>query len=376
VKRIGERIGQRPAAPVHEPDWIETEQSVVRGLGAELSRMVRRARRRWMLVLFATVGLTFGLTTFVAKKPAQYEARITLALLEGNMSRRQTFLPAADLRSYVVTVLMSGPRLLEIIEQKNWYPLRVRKGFQYALSELMEQTDVRVERNYFLYEEDDTPRSARIEIEVADSNPDRAYEIADAVASVIVETTVQQGRLSATRVAAEVKLVQKELRKRLATLSQREFTVSNEMLAATSRGDRGTMARLNVELSGLGKAIANVQLDLTTTSQAGTMEALSQEISEAGQDVTIRRVAEDKPSPAGSRGKILVIIGFVVFWAMLGIVILVVGAFDNRIHDINDLRRLGLPVAGHLPPFPGDHVGAFKSRGNASARVPLLKLWR
>jgi hypothetical protein len=61
---------------------------------------------------------------------------------------------------------------------------------------------------------------------------------------------------------------------------------------------------------------------------------------------------------------------------MLGVVILVVGAFDPRVHDVNDIRRLGLPVAGHLPSFPGDHVGAFKSRGNAAARVPLLKLWR
>jgi uncharacterized protein involved in exopolysaccharide biosynthesis len=279
-------------APISAPDWIDTEQSVVRGLGVELSRMVRRARRRWPLVLLATVLLTSGMTVFVAKKPAQFEARITLALMEGKMSRRQTFLPAADLRNYVVTVLMSGPRLLEIIEQKNWYPLRIKKGFQYALSELLEQTDVQVERNYFLYEEDDTPRSARIEIEVTDSKPDRAYEIADAVASVIVETTVEQGRLSATRVAAEVKLVQKELRKRLSTLTQREFMITAEIAAALRRSDQAAAARLNVEQAGVTAAMTNVQRDLTTSSQAGTMEALSQEISDAGQDVTIRRVAD------------------------------------------------------------------------------------
>ena len=28
---------------------------------------------------------------------------------------------------------------------------------------------------------------------------------------------------------------------------------------------------------------------------------------------------------------------------------LVVGSFDTRIHDIEDVRRLGLPVLGHVP---------------------------
>jgi hypothetical protein len=47
-----------------------------------------------------------------------------------------------------------------------------------------------------------------------------------------------------------------------------------------------------------------------------------------------------------------------------------VGAFDTRVHDREDVERIGLPVLGHLPPFPGDHVGSLRARGVRRPRVP------
>jgi hypothetical protein len=53
---------------------------------------------------------------------------------------------------------------------------------------------------------------------------------------------------------------------------------------------------------------------------------------------------------------------------------LFVGAFDSRIHDLDDVARLGIPVVGHVPRFPGDSVGSLRERGVKRRGVPLS--WR
>ena len=52
------------------------------------------------------------------------------------------------------------------------------------------------------------------------------------------------------------------------------------------------------------------------------------------------------------------------------------GAFDTSVHDTDDVARLGLPVLGHVPGFPGDHVGSLGARGALRARVPSFMRWR
>jgi hypothetical protein len=55
---------------------------------------------------------------------------------------------------------------------------------------------------------------------------------------------------------------------------------------------------------------------------------------------------------------------------------LVLGAFDSRVHDADDVIRLGLPVLGHVPGFAGDNVGSMRTRSAAPTRVPSFRRWR
>ena len=55
---------------------------------------------------------------------------------------------------------------------------------------------------------------------------------------------------------------------------------------------------------------------------------------------------------------------------------LFLGAFDSRVHDTDDVARLGLPVLGHVPGFPGDQVGSLRSRGARRNHVPWFLRWR
>ena len=56
--------------------------------------------------------------------------------------------------------------------------------------------------------------------------------------------------------------------------------------------------------------------------------------------------------------------------------LIVIGAFDSRVHDVEDVARLDLPVLGHVPGFPGDNVGSLEARGALRARVPSFLRWR
>ena len=69
---------------------------------------------------------------------------------------------------------------------------------------------------------------------------------------------------------------------------------------------------------------------------------------------------------------ILVVVGI---GSLLGSALLI-GAFDSRVHDVDDVARLGLPVLGHVPGFPGDGVGSLTVRGASRARVPSFQRWR
>jgi hypothetical protein len=54
----------------------------------------------------------------------------------------------------------------------------------------------------------------------------------------------------------------------------------------------------------------------------------------------------------------------------------VLGAFDSRVHDSDDVARLKLPVLGHVPGFAGDNVGSMRTRSAAPTRVPSFRRWR
>jgi hypothetical protein len=55
---------------------------------------------------------------------------------------------------------------------------------------------------------------------------------------------------------------------------------------------------------------------------------------------------------------------------------LLFGAFDSRVHDGDDVARLGLPVLGQVPSFTGDRSGSLAARGVSRARAPSFARWR
>ena len=54
----------------------------------------------------------------------------------------------------------------------------------------------------------------------------------------------------------------------------------------------------------------------------------------------------------------LAVVGVVVFFFLFPIVTIGVGAFDIRVYDEDDIRRLGIAYFGSIPRSPGGQMGA------------------
>lgn len=350
-------------APRSPRDWLEQEEPILRGAVAELQRIVRRARARWPRVVALALLLTAAFAWRLAKKPAQNEASITLAITEGKLARRDSFLPVADLRNYVVTVLMPTAQLAKLCDDLNLFPLRKKFGPQFAAAELLDTVEVDVLRNYFLYEDDtDAPRSARIDITAIHANADIAYALVNGVADIIAESTRMQRDRAAAEVMHGVERISNKLASRTLALAQRIALTDQQLERARQRGDMRTAAQMLVDKQRLSRERTNLERDRAQLSSSVSIARLSASVAAAGQDIQVQRVAETRPTGQGQRLIVVAFISSIVLFFMLVVATIVFGAFDTRIHDTDDLRRLGVPILGQLPTFAGQHLGSMKSR--------------
>jgi capsular polysaccharide biosynthesis protein len=354
-------------------DWFETEESTRLGMIIEVQRIQRRLRARpWPVIVFAAL-FTAAVSYKLATLPQHVESEVVLALSEGAMAR-DTALPVDELRQYVQNVLLPDAKLAALIEKRNLFPSRRLQGMQFAVDSLRENYEIDIWKNQFASGEDEQERSARIGITYTDSDPDRAYGVARDLASVVIETAQDQ-RLQMTKLLAKnVADVRVGADERLAGLS-RETTEKELALEDAIRDGRDERAQtLRLELAQI-QAERN-SANHTISEIANSRDALADRITEAGLDLTVSVVDEHRGQLAQNRMFFIVMMIFVIAIASFLGTALLFGAFDPRVHDSDDVKRLGLTVLGHLPGFPGDEVGSLRARGASRARVPSFMRWR
>jgi hypothetical protein len=356
--------------------WYESEEPTRVGMKAEIQRIARRTRARPIPVLLLATLVT-GLITFrFATHRAPLEAESVLALTEGSLSTHRTTIPVDQLRAYVTSVLMPDAKLLELIERRDLYPSRRKLGNDYALEELRGEIEVQIWKNEFIAFDDGTPvsRSARIGITYADVDPDLAIGIAHDLAGVVISAAAEQRRAVADGVAAEVTLFREGVTRQLADLAAETSAKEVALEEARKANDTKRVAALELELGNLARDHKRATTQLT--SAATTQDAIADRISAAGLDMSVDVVEEHRPERPEHSSFVLIMIACVVGVVALIGSALVLGAFDARVHDTDDVARLGLPVLGHVPGFAGDHVGSLAARGALRGRVPSFLRWR
>ena len=352
-------------------EWYESEASTRVGMVEELQRIRRRTRNKPLpviaLALVATVVLTYKLAT----RGKHFEAEVVLALTEGTLSAKHSGLPVDNLREFVDGVLIPDGKLKDLIERRNLYPIRKKAGMEYAVEHLREQLDVQIWKNSFVYYDEDAERaehSARIGLTVTDSDPDRAYELARDIAGIVIASAQEHRQKVNTQLAKEIETTRNGLTKRLDNLALAAAETESALAKAHKQRNEDLAQALNLSLGEIDherKSAEKVLHDI-----AGSRDALADRIAAAHLDTSIAIVEETRPDRPEHRNFVLTMMAIVVGLCSLFGSALVLGAFDSKIHDVDDVARLDLPVLGHVPGFPGDRVGTLVGR------VPSEKRWR
>lgn len=361
--------------------WYESEEPTRLGLVTELQRIRRRTAVHPIPVLLLATLITAGVTYRIATKPRIYEADVVLALEEGQIAatgdRGPRGIPFDQLKGYVESVLLPDAKLLELIEKRNLHRLRKQLGDQWAVQELRDQLEIEIWKNSFVhYHMDDqyAQKSARIGLTVLENDPDLAYDLAHDLASIAIRSHEEQRQKIADALAREVKLMRETLSARLSDV---ESLISiRQTAAATARkaGKEGIAAALLVDMSALAAEQKKLEDELKLI--AHSPEAFADRAIRAGLGTSLSVVDERRPERHEHSAFVLIMVIVVVgTGALIGSAVFI-GAFDSRVHDTDDVARLGLPVVGHVPGFPGDHVGSLGARGAVRRRVPSFMRWR
>jgi hypothetical protein len=359
-------------------DWYESEERTRRGMVLELQRIRRRFRVRPWPVLALALLLTGGLVYKLATRKQQFGAEVVLALREGTLGTRERVgMPLGELKEFVSSVLLPDSKLEELIERRNLHRLRSRLGMPWAISEMRQQIEIETWRNSYVYYDPENPTrdpSARIGITVTEDDPDDAYLLAHDVASIVVESVRERRLEFAERISAAVASERDAVSKRLTDLEQ-DRTQAMVLFSKARRANKeGVAQAINLRLT----QIDNLQADAEKTMSElnATEDAIADRIAAAGLDLVVEIVGEKRPNRPPSRGLMLSILLVIVGIGSLIGSALLIGAFDSRVHDVEDVERLGLPVLGHVPGFPGDRVGSLEARSVQRTRIPLFRRWR
>ena len=361
--------------PAQDQDWYEAEPPLTREIIQDLRRLNFRARSKLVPILLLAALLTGGVAFLIARKVPQYRARIVLGVQEGEVSERHMPLPMADLRAYVTTKLMPAKELDALIEHHDLFPLRHKLGAEYARSELWDIAAVEVYRNYFLYDWDPSvPRSARIGIRVDHPDPDVAYEVARDLAKIIIGGAARERDRVAKAIAEEAQLALAAQRVRVTALEDEVVRLAGATSAAEHAGQHGRAAALRDEGFAVGGSLRRAREELSRVAKASGTQALSAAVYHAGLSLDIDIVQDRRPPPIEPRGYLFAVVTIIVFVIAVIVAALFLGAFDSRIHEVDDISRLGIPVVGQVPGFPGDRVGSLRARGVKRRGVPWSSL--
>lgn len=358
--------------PPDPEDWLASEQPLSKGLVAELQRLKRRARARWLPVLVVAIGLTLAVVYKKSKKVKVKRAQVILAVTEGSMGDGVVPMPSGELRDYVLNVLLTNDRLLELSDEEQLVPERDVMGDDYAVEEVRDMFDVAVFRNYFLYEYSaDAPRSARIAVVVNDARSELAWHLAHRLADMIKDAEAERRNELGAALAQDASHALDSLRAAADEIDGQVARAKIELGRALDDGEAGKAAALKVEVAELQAKRRRAAENILGLASLASADVQTAAIDRAGLGMTFEIVEENRsPDEVGVSLYIRAIQAAILFFAFLPVVAIVVGTFDPRIHDREDVERVGLPVLGHLPSFPGDRVGSLRARGVRGRRVP------
>lgn len=285
-------------------------------------------------------------------------------------------MPGRELTQYVSNVLITDKALAELANRRNLHPLRKKLGDEYAINELRMQMELEsIQNDYAERRVANTARTATVQITVYGESPEEATMLANDIGEIAVKTSQERGIIEARALADDVERTVEELRERVAALARDQLEAKNELALARASEDPDKIAEASVRYEQADAEWRRADTALTETTRVSAIEASAEALQRAGQGVNARIIdGKNAGGLVDLRTSLAIAVTFVFFGSLVAVSLLV-AAFDSRIHDADDVSRLGIPVLGQVPDFPGQTMGSLRQRGVDRHRVPSFLRW-
>lgn len=346
--------------------WLESEPRTRAAMVVELRRIHRRARARPLPVIGVALAITVATTSAIAFRTPSYRGEVVLAFQEGSMpgSRRNLGLPMGELRALVLNVLLPDARLARLIEARDLYRRRGALGMSWAVTELRSSIEVEVWRNSFAYYDPEIRRpegSARVRISVSDPQPDRAFAIAHDLGAIVADELTTRHQELARRLADELTALRAAMTERISTLEAEQTRGARARASAMSAGDLPVADAHHARIAAISGERREAERSLFAL--VSSQDSIADQVADAGLDLVVEVVSERRPARPDDRGLQLAVLAAIVGASALLGSALVLGAFDDRVHEAEDVARMRMPVLGHVPDLSDLSLPATEARG-------------
>lgn len=351
-------------------DWLDSERDLL-SWRRELERLKRRARSRLFRTLLLTGLATAAVVWMAARRVPLAESRILIRVTEGTVMREDSPTSTRDLAEFLRDSALSNANLSALIEKRGLYPFERMRGELFAIEELRAGLSLDVYRNQFIeargYNAD--VRTARISIRFRHEDPLVSFAVASDLAQLIIDSESRRREATSRDVAGLTRTAVEAAVARLDAIQNQLVNKQLAMADARREGKQDEVASLRVDINRLTGELDD-QAKLVGQMRVNKARAELRHALDAGHLNMQYQIVDERPPPPPEEGKAirLAMIALAVFLILLPLCAVGVGAFDSRIHDPEDVQRLGLEVVGHVPRFAGFEVGSLRSRRGVERR--------
>ncbi len=311
----------------------------------ELSRLMRRARRRRLLIVAISLFITLLTVVRGLRRQREYPATVVLVAIESNETLDNRVRSNKELHDYIYFAVFTESTLLALMETHEYRMDQVEKNPRLRIESFRDRIDIDVFKNEFTEPRytDSPPRSARIALEFRYQDPDKALELARELGNLVIARDAENRRarmLGAERSASEaVSYLEAHLNRVSRELEQSRSDVDNDT------GDRGDAL---VRLVGGERALAQAISQLREATNRRNMLARASSADRASLELRYEQADWGAPKVLVNEVIALVRASVATFIALLFLVALVVAVFDPRVYEAEDVARLGLRPLGEL----------------------------
>jgi hypothetical protein len=325
------------------PSWLDREPGF-RAFAGQLRRNLSRGFCLPLRTICASLILASLVVGVHAIKERKYAPRFVLRAVEADVNVDASPRPKRKLREHIRDAVFSERPLMEIMQRHGLYGKLMRANPRAALDSFREDIEIEVYRNYFLEERSnhEPPRSARIALSYKAEDPRTALEVTRELGDLIEryegETRRRQAELASETADTYVKRAQEGLvsvQRQLAdvSVSRDQARPPNAVKAVNLRRSMESMEMLVAAYERRRAAL--------DVGRAYEERALGLTFDAVDRGAVLRSAALEIRD--------LALVGLLTVILTLPLMMVGMGAFDGRVWDAEDVRRLGLEPLALVP---------------------------